>query len=191
MTEQGVIVIIGSPTAQPNKSGVHEAGGIATRIAAKLVRRGDRVELVGRVGADAAGDQAILSLSRDGIGHVALLRDPALVTPIGDDAQGIPVDAGDVQLGLRYLTSFTAVLLIDPIDASVIRQVTEDAAFVGAQLIIVAERPLPADGAAASEVLGGGSPPPLFISRPQVEGPEFDALLVGLAATERGAETEV
>jgi len=191
MTEQGVIVIIGSPTALLDKSGVHQAGGLAIRVAAELVRRGERVELVGRVGADAAGDQAILSLSRDGIGHVALLRDPALVTPAGDAARGIPVDAGDVQLGLRYLTSFTTVLLIDPLDASVVRQVTEDASFVGAQLIIVARNPLPADGSAASAVLGGGSPPPLFIPRPQVEGPEFDALLVGLAATERGAEAGV
>ena len=47
------------------------------------------------------------------------------------------------------------------------------------------------DGSAASAALGGGSPPPLFIPRPQVEGPEFDALLVGLAATERGAEAGV
>ena len=191
MTEQGVIVIIGSPTALLDKSGVHQAGGLAIRVAGELVRRGERVELVGRVGADAAGDQAILSLSRDGIGHVALLRDPALVTPAGDAARGIPVDAGDVQLGLRYLTSFTTVLLIDPLDSSVVRQVTEDASFVGAQLIIVARNPLPADGSAASAVLGGGSPPPLFIPRPEVEGPEFDALLVGLAATERGAETGV
>ncbi len=191
MTEQGVIVIIGSPTALLDKSGAHQAGGLGLRVAAELVRRGERVELVGRVGADAAGDQAILSLSRDGIGHVALLRDPALVTPAGDAAQGIPVDAGDVQLGLRYLTSFTTVLLIDPLDASVVRQVTEDASFVGAQLIIVAKSPLPAEGSAASAVLGGGPPPPLFIPRPQVEGPEFDALLVGLAAAERGAETGV
>jgi hypothetical protein len=191
MTEQGVIVIIGSPTALLDMSGVHQAGGLPIRVAAELVRRGERVELVGRVGADAAGDQAILSLSRDGIGHVALLRDPALVTPAGDAAHGIPVDAGDVQLGLRYLTSFTTVLLIDPLDASVVRQVTEDASFVGAQLIIVAKSPLPAESSAASAVLGGGSPPPLFIPRPQVEGPEFDALLVGLAATERGAEAGV
>ena len=191
MTEQGVIVIIGSPTALLDKSGAHQAGGLGIRVAAELVQRGERVEIVGRVGADAAGDQAILSLSRDGIGHVALLRDPALATPAGDAARGIPVDAGDVQLGLRYLTSFTTVLLIDPLDASVVRQVTEDASFVGAQLIIVAKSPLPADGSAASAVLGGGSPPPLFIPRPQVEGPEFDALLVGLAATELGAETGV
>ena len=191
MTEQGVIVIIGSPTALLDKRGVYQAAGLAIRVAAELVRRGERVELVGRVGADAAGDQAILSLSRDGIGHVALLRDPAHVTPVGDAAHGIPVDAGDVQLGLRYLTSFTTVLLIDPLDASVVRQVTEDASFVGAQLIIVAKSPLPADGSTASAVLGGGSPPPLFIPRPQVEGSEFDALLIGLAATERGAEAGV
>ena len=191
MTEQGAIVIIGSPTALPDASGVHQAGGLAIRVAAELVRRGERVELVGRVGADAAGDQAILSLSRDGIGHVALLRDPALETPTGDVAHGIPVDAGDVQLGLRYLTSFATVLLIDPLDTSVVRQVTDDASFVGAQLIIVAKSPLLADSSAVSTALGEGSPPPLFIPRPQVEGPEFDALLVGLAATERGAEAGV
>lgn len=190
MTEHGVIVIIGSPTAPLDKSGVHQADGLSVRVAAELVRRGERVELLGRVGADVAGDQAILSLSRDGIGHVALLRDPALVTPAGD-AHGIPVDAGDVQLGLRYLTTFTTVLLIDPLDASVVRQAMQDASFVGAHLIIVAKNPLPVDGSAASLELGAGSPQPLFIPRPQVEGPEFDALLVGLAATERGAEAGV
>ena len=39
------------------------------------------VQLVGRVGEDPAGEATLLALARDGIGHVATLRDPARPTP--------------------------------------------------------------------------------------------------------------
>ena len=155
--------------------------------------RAQGLDIVITLGGDGVVNEVVNGMLEEGIGETV----PILATVPGGSgnvfarALGIPVDAGDVQLGLRYLTSFTTVLLIDPLDASVVRQVTEDASFVGAQLIIVAKSHLLADGSAASTALGGGSPPPLFIPRPEVEGPEFDALLVGLAAAERGAETGV
>jgi hypothetical protein len=54
------------------------------------------VELVGKVGNDGAGDAVVVALGRLGVGHAALLRDPARFTPVltalpGDDA----VDAAD------------------------------------------------------------------------------------------------
>lgn len=191
MSGERVVVIIGSPTAEPDASGGHSASGLAVRVARGLVQRGERVELLGRVGADAVGDEAILSLARDGIGHVALLRDPSLVTPMSGVSSGISIDAGDVQLGLRYLTNFSTVLLIDPLDASVVQQVADDAAYVGAQMIVVAAGALAAEGALPLPVTGRGSPPSLLIPRPHAESPEFDALLIGLASSEGSAETGV
>jgi len=143
-----------------------------------------RVEILGRIGADRAGDEVALSLSRDGIGHAALLRDPAAATPIGAAAREIPLDRNDVQLGLRYLANFSSVLLLDPADASMIRGVAEGAAFVGAHLIVVGERPLDPDDEPIAGAAAGAAAPPLFIQRPKEESPEFDAVLVALLTTE-------
>ena len=189
MSVTRTVVIIGSPAAESDPRGGHQAVGLAARVAHGLVQGGDHVELIGRVGADVAGDETILALSRDGIGHVAVLRDPSLATPIGAASRGIPLDAADAQLGLRYLTSFSTVLLIDPLDAALVRQVAEDSAYAGAQLIIVAADSMAGEGSLQLPAAGGGSPPPLFIPRPQDESPEFDAVLVALAATDGGAET--
>ena len=191
MSGERVVVIIGSPNAERDADGGHRASGLAVRVARGLVQHGERVELIGRVGADSIGDEAILSLARDGISHVALLRDPSLVTPISGASSGIAIDAGDAQLGLRYLTNFAAVLLIDPLDASVVEQVAEDAAYVGAQMIVVADGAKVAEGSLQLPVVGGGSPPPLLIPRPSVESAEFDALLVALASSGESVETSV
>ena len=120
---------------------------------------------------------------------MALLRDPSLVTPVSSAFSGIAIDAGDAQLGLRYLTNFAAVLLIDPLDASVVQQVAEDAAYVGAQMIVVADGAQVVEGTLQLPVAGGGSPPRLLIPRPSVESAEFDALLVALASSGESVET--
>ncbi len=51
-------------------------------MAIAAAQRGARVELVGRTGDDPAGDQLLLALTQAGVGHVAMLRDPARATPI-------------------------------------------------------------------------------------------------------------
>ena len=190
MNDRGVVVVVGSPSAVLGAGGAYEAVGLGVRVATELVRRGEQVELVGRVGADAAGDQSVLSLALRGIGHVALLRDPSLRTPISGGDRGAPVDAGDVQLALRYLADYSSVLLIDPLDDTVVRQASEDAASVGAALIVVANGPSLDAEAATLPAIGTDTPPPLFVPRPEVEEAEFVALLAGLAAGERGARTE-
>jgi len=58
---------------------------------------GGAVELVGKVGNDGAGDAVVVALGRLGIGHAALLRDPARPTPVlvpaAADNAGAEVDA--------------------------------------------------------------------------------------------------
>jgi hypothetical protein len=123
---------------------------------------GAAVELVGRAGDDPAGDALMIALSHAGVGHVALLRDPArptlLVAPaselveptlLGDDpegggppaptAAGPRLDAADIDLGLRYLTAF-GVLVVTPdaLDAGLV-VATDAAAFAGAYLVVLVE----------------------------------------------------
>ena len=54
------------------------------------------MEIVARAGDDATGDALMIALSRAGIGHVAVLRDPSHPTPIlpalGPSADDDPLD---------------------------------------------------------------------------------------------------
>ena len=192
-----MIAIIGSPIGEIAADGTHQAGGLGVRVARALVRGGERVELIGRIGADRIGEELTLSLARDGIGHVALLRDAALATPVGAAARGIELDRGDAQLGLRYLTSFSAVLLIDPANVTLVQGVTEESAYGGAHLIVVGDADLEHGVVAPAESRAPGTPsslrevaPPLFVARPSAESPEFDAYLAGLLASDEGGSAK-
>lgn len=57
-------------------------GGRACEVALAAAAGGARVEVVGRAGDDPTGDALLLALARSGIGHVAVLRDPAHPTPV-------------------------------------------------------------------------------------------------------------
>jgi len=193
-----MIAIIGSPAAELVADGSHQAGGLGVRVARALVRGGERVEMIGRIGADRIGEELTLSLARDGIGHVALLRDAALTTPVGAAARGIELDRGDAQLGLRYLTSFSAVLLIDPANVTLVQGVTEESAYGGAHLIVVGDADLEHGVVAPAESGAPGTStslrevaPPLFVARPSAESPEFDAYLAGLLASDEGGSAKV
>jgi hypothetical protein len=76
-----MIVVIGLP-AYADEDGEICAGGLAVEIAAEASRRGGAVELAGKIGGDGAGDAVVVALGRLGIGHAALLRDPAKATPL-------------------------------------------------------------------------------------------------------------
>jgi len=191
-----MIAIIGSPVAELAADGSHQAGGLGVRVARALVRGGERVEMIGRIGADRIGEELTLSLARDGIGHVAL-RDAALVTPVGAAARGIELDRGDAQLGLRYLTSFSAVLLIDPANVTLVQGVTEESAYGGAHLIVVGDADLEhgvvvpaASGAPVTSTSMREVAPPLFVARPSAESAEFDAYLAGLLASDEGGSAK-
>lgn len=188
-----MIAIISSPIAEQATDGSHHAGGLGVRVARLLVRAGGRVEMIGRIGADRVGEELTLSLARDGIGHVALLRDAALSTPVGTTARGIALDRGDAQLGLRYLTSFSAVLLIDPESVTLLRSVAEEAAYSGAHLVVVGDTDLErgvvspiASSATGTVAALREVAPPLFLARHSAESPEYDAVLAGLLTSDEG-----
>ncbi|OGO57799.1 MAG: hypothetical protein A2Z32_14660 [Chloroflexi bacterium RBG_16_69_14] len=161
-----MIVVIGSPVARL-VDGVLTADGAASQVALSAAATGRTVQLVGRTGDDATADGVVLDLTRGGVGHVALLRDPARATPLetpsetddGPEAtdpssapktaagRGDPVttsvgsslDAADVDLGLRYLTDFAVVVLAEPAAPDVVGIAAEAARWGGARLILVVE----------------------------------------------------
>lgn len=149
-----MIVVVGSPVAAAADGASFTAAGLAAQTAINLAAKGESVELIGRVGSDAAGDAIVLALGRNGVGHAALLRDASRPTPIGDTAEGIALDTGDLQLALRYLTTFDAAIFIAPVGApqateALLGLMRDGAAFAGARLIVVAAGDLEAAAAGA------------------------------------------
>ncbi len=210
-----MIVVIGLPSLRPPTDGrIAAASGLAAGVARAAVTAGATVQLVGKIGDDPTGDALVLALARDGIGHVALLRDPAHPTPIdaeagaadefgpvGDDpamaaaadggepegsasataADGDGVlpadrslrpslDAGDVELALRYQSDFRVVVLAEALAVDARSIVFEAASFAGAHVI---------------ELLDGGresltSPEPdTAFERPEIDPDGAFATLVG------------
>ncbi|CAN5778933.1 hypothetical protein BH24CHL5_BH24CHL5_10630 [soil metagenome] len=134
-----MIVVLGRPGLTHDGALDRPAGRIALAAAAA----GGRVELVGTVGDDAEGDNVALELGRAGVGHAALLRDPAAATPgptaeAGDDAPRLPrLDAADVELGLRYLADCHVLVLAEPMPPPALAVALDAAAYHGAALIVV------------------------------------------------------
>jgi hypothetical protein len=83
-----MLAVVGSPSFVPGSSPavVGDAGGLAAGIARAAAAAGAEVQLVGKVGDDAAGEAVLLALARGGVGHVALLRDAGRATPIASPA---------------------------------------------------------------------------------------------------------
>jgi hypothetical protein len=159
-----VIVVIGSPVVRLRESsGGVEVVGLAGRIAVAAADANRSVQLVGKVGDDELGDAVLLALTAARVGHAAVLRDathatpvaPADVTTSADDAfaaadedpfatddeeptppiVGLPLESGDVQLALRYLTDFQVLVLAGPLDAETQGAAVDAAAFSGAHVI--------------------------------------------------------
>lgn len=156
-----MIVVIGQPVLHMAPEGPRVAGTAAT-AAAEAARRGAPVQLIGKIGDDPDGEAVVLALARDGVGHVALLRDPARATPrlveassgespelaLEDEAAVPParlepadpaarpaLDAGDLDLGLRYLTEFRVLVTAEPLGDEAARIVAGATAWSGATLI--------------------------------------------------------
>ena len=195
-----MIVVVGNPIARAPDTGGGLAG-IPAGAAAAAARAGATVQLVGKAGEDRAGDDLMLALARAGVGHAALLRDPAHATPIvaavdqdaetgdaptnappvtpADPAERPSLDAADVELALRYLPEYTTVVVAEPQPDAVVAIVVDAAAFAGAALLLVV------DGAA------GGSVPPASAVVFEAPGPDPDgafATMLGelAAAIDRG-----
>jgi hypothetical protein len=95
-----VIVVIGSPIGRL-ADGAITAGGAASRVALVAAGAGRTVQLVGKTGDDPTADGVVLDLARGGVGHVALLRDPARATPLEPipDPDGPAVGPDDLEPG--------------------------------------------------------------------------------------------
>jgi len=125
------------------------------------------VELVGRAGDDRDGDAVLMALSRAGVGHAAVLRDPVRATLVIErspadesalDAErvrapapsiaepGPLLDPADVALGLSYVDAFSVLVVTDDVPAGALPAAVEAAAYAGAQLVVIIPpgRPTPA-----------------------------------------------
>jgi hypothetical protein len=154
-----VIVVIGSPIGR-SVDGDVTAVGTASRVALAAAKAGRSVQLVGKTGDDPAADAIVLDLAHGGVGHVALLRDPARPTPVepglsedvdtadvpgGDQSTPPPtvadagpaLEAADVDLGLRYLTDYRVIVIAEPSAPDVVAIASDAARWAEARLILV------------------------------------------------------
>ena len=156
-----MIVVVGLPAYADSPDGEKCAGGLAVEVATAAQRRGGVVELVGKVGNDGAGDAVVVALGRMGIGHAALLRDALLPTPVlvaavvDDDAAEVDaeapearllpadaaarpgLDAGDIDLALKFLPQAGVIVLAGPLPEAAVSAAVDGAAFGGARLIVL------------------------------------------------------
>ncbi len=176
-----MIVVIGTLSAR-TEGATYGLSGYAATAALAIAATGEPVEMVSKVGSDAAGESLITKLAAAGIGHVALIRDGALPTPV-DGVGSLQMDAADLQLALRYLTSFDAVLLVDPADDSVVATVLDACTYVGARLVVT--RPAGSTPAGVPSGERGDAPPPLEVERPAGDPAAVTDLLVALLAPDR------
>lgn len=156
---------------------------IAGRVALAAASTGATVELVGAVGDDPDGERVALALGQAGIGHAALLRDPAGVTPrVGGPGGPLPrLEAEDVELGLSYLVECRALILAEVPDERVLGVARGAAAYHDAHLVVLLEH--------------GAKPPPDVLPQTTVlEKPDDDegafADLVGRYAARLAAGEE-
>jgi hypothetical protein len=133
-----VIVVVGRPGLGAKGQLARLSGDIAMAAA----RSGGHVELVGSVGDDDAGDDVVVALGRAGIGHAAILRDPAGATPTTEsEPERLPrLDAGDVDLGLRYLPECRVLVVAEQLPDDALRVVVDAATYHGAQLVVIGQQ---------------------------------------------------
>lgn len=150
-----MIAVLGRPSLAGDRDPLDETGGqvlagLAALIASAAAAAGGRVELVGSLGDDAEGDRVILALARAGVGHAAVLRDPAGQTSVGGREMAAPaprLDGDDVALGLGYVLGYQVLVLAEPLPDDATAAALEAARYHGAHVILV----LPA-GAGAGEM---------------------------------------
>ncbi len=99
----------------------------------------------------------------------------------GPGVPGLPLDAGDIALGLQYVGDFRVLVAADPLDDPGATVVADAAAFVGATLIVIAGQGDPASGAP------GGA---IVLEAPEADPGGVFATLVGrlAAAMDRGVD---
>lgn len=158
-----MIVVIG-PLAWDSHRGVPT--GRAAEVAIDTARRGRAVEVIARIGDDPDGDRLLVELSRRGVGHAAVLRDPAYPTPLHDpedalvgadqvSGEDLPharsddrrvratsrsrIQAADIALALDYLGEIRVVVVdaFDPDAHASLQAVLAGAAYHAAEVIVM------------------------------------------------------
>jgi hypothetical protein len=197
-----VIVVVGNPiliATEPRP----RAGGLAVGVGAAAAAAGGDVQLVGKIGDDAAGEAALLDLNGRRVGHVAILRDPSIPTPeapdpasadlaLFDEPDGEPrpadstpagpvLEPADIELALRYLPDYRVLVIADAIPAESLEVVLAASRWSGAALIVLIQH--------------DSEPPALSPEATVLEAPDGDpdgafAGVVGAyaAALDRGEE---
>lgn len=150
-----MIVVIGQPVFHATEP-IPRVGGLAAHVAMAAAAHGRSVQLVGKAGADPEGDAVVLALARGGVGHVAMLRDAGMSTP-----DGSALDSADVDLALRYLTSFNVLVLGERAAPDLLGVVGAAAGWADARLIVVL---------AAGTAIPDGLPPDAIV----FEAPDAD-----------------
>jgi sugar/nucleoside kinase (ribokinase family) len=173
-----MIVVIGRPglASATGRAGEDDLAGLPAAIAVEAAAAGARVELVGSIGDDPEGDRVAVRLGRAGVGHAALLRDPAGRTPVTDTPTGpMPrLDERDVELALRYIADATVIVIAGSVPSDVLRVVQDAASYHGATLVALVDP--------------GGSPDPALadvatvLQAPAVDVPPFSVLVGRYAA---------
>lgn len=181
-----MIVVLGRPRVyRPEPDGQLAPGGLAVELALAAARKGAEVELVGAVGDDPEGDRIVIELGRAGVGHAALMRDPATRTPlVGQprDARPLPrLDAADVELGLRYQHECRVLVVGAELAPDALAAAQEAAEFHAAAVVMVASV-----GTADPEALG---PSVTLLERPAIEDADSveDAVVVAADDADFGA----
>lgn len=203
-----MIVVVGRPAIVarsapgPRDDAAARPSGLVAGIAMAAAAARARVEVVGTIGDDEDGDALTVALSRSGVGHAALLRDPSARTPrrasaqapIAGSAQATRVEeppepaprleAADVELGLRYHAEYRVLVLAEPIPEDAERVALEAASFQGAAVIAI----IPPGGAVSERLSGAGT-----VLEAPAEGNGAFADLVGryAAALDAGEEPQI
>ena len=92
---------------------------------AATIEPGVRVEMVGAAGLGSDGDRQLVELAAAGVGHATVIR-------TGADT----LDAGDLDLALRYLPDIRCVVLVRP-PARLLATAVADTDWAGAALVLV------------------------------------------------------
>lgn len=138
-----MIVVLGRPRVyRPEPDGELAPGGLAVETALSAARAGSEVELVGAIGDDPEGDRIVIELGKGGVGHAALMRDPATRTPLitqARDERPLPrLEAADVELGLRYMHECRVLVISAELDPDALAKAQEMADYHSAAVVMVA-----------------------------------------------------
>ena len=188
-----MIVVVGRPSLEWPPPGAPPGrerptvGGRASRVALAAAKVGATVQIVGSVGDDEEGDTVAIQLGRAGVGHAALLRDPAGRTLRSPDRDPRPprLDARDVALGLSYFADFRVLVLAEPLESEAERAALEAAAYQGAAVIAIVPAPGPDAGSGESGTAGPNAAAlteaATVLEAPEEDGSRFAELVASYA----------